>query len=361
MTSLETSGDLEEVAQVFAKRRKELERLLVVRLATLRQIMQRSAASTLWRETGLNDFDWLVLSFIGTHDRPIMSEVSDLLRRDKGQVSRAVARLTRAGLLKRDHLRAPLVLTELGGELAARIERILRERNAALLDGLDIEARMILDASLDKLFASANALLAEERGLVDSGVGAELRAADRTGRGRDTWRSAPGQADPHSPDWMAMPDLYVLLRMLRQSATLAHGRVTGLSSFDWQTIIHIEVDGPITLADLILTIDRNKSQVGRAVARLVDMGLVERRKEPGVASVVLKATQSGTAAYDLILAESLRRDAVLTAELTEEENGGMSALLERLTKNALALLAREQEIAASEMRSRRFQLDTITE
>src|SRR5690606_19892618 len=111
----------------------------------------------------------------------------------------------------------------------------------------------------------------------------------RPAQGGASWRSS-GRADPGSPDWLVMPDLHVLLSLLRQSASMAHGRVTGLARFDWQTLTHVEVGGPVMLSDLIASLDRNKSQVGRAVAHLVDLGLVQRRREPGAPSIVVSTT-----------------------------------------------------------------------
>jgi DNA-binding MarR family transcriptional regulator len=150
---------------------------------------------------------------------------------------------------------------------------------------------------------------------------------------------------------LIVPDLYMLLRLLRRSADLAFSRVTGLSNFDWRALARIEVSGPLTLSDLITGLDRNKSQVGRAVERLVVLQLVERKKEPGVSSVVLATTNAGKAAYDLILREAQRRHNVLIDELTIREHRGLQSVLDRLTQNALDILERERIIEAKSGRS----------
>jgi DNA-binding MarR family transcriptional regulator len=350
MTSTAAPGELERLAETFVVRRGLLRRLLVARLATLRQIMHRSATLAFGRETGLNDFDWLVLSFIGTNFDPAVSTICGRLRRDKGQVSRSVTRLTGDGLVRREQLRAPLRLTERGAEVNRQIDRILKERNRTLLDGLSVEHRILLNDILDKLFRAANTLLAYERRLTKGAAAARVTEIERPALVFDKWRSSSAENDPRSPDWLVMPDLDMLLRLMRQSAGLAHGRVTGLAHFDWLTITHVEVSGPMTLSDLIAALDRNKSQVGRAVARLVAQGLVERRKEPGVASVVLSTTPSGKAAYELILREAERRDAALTEGLTPAEQRGFSAILDHLTHNALGLLASEREQSRADAR-----------
>ncbi len=328
--------------------RPQLGRLLVVRLARLRRIMQRSASSAFGRETGLNDFDWLVILFVGAHGSPVITEIGGCLRRDKGQVSRSVARLTASGLITRDHLRAPLVLTRSGRETYKRILRLLKARNSALLEGVSVDERRLLNGVIDKLFRGADALLAHERPLAEGEPGGAEGVDGAEGDAdTDNWRSSRS-VDPSSPDWLVMPDLHQLLRLLRKSAGLAHGRVTGLSHFDWRTITHIEVNGPLTLSRLIVTLDRNKSQVGRAVARLVELGLVQRRREDGVASIVLSTTPAGRAAYDLIVEESKRRDAVLVEQLTPGEHQALDSILDRLVENAGGLLARERERVAAE-------------
>jgi DNA-binding MarR family transcriptional regulator len=150
-----------------------------------------------------------------------------------------------------------------------------------------------------------------------------------------------------------MPDLNLLLRLLLKSAGMAHRRATGLMEFDWRMLTPIACDGPLTLSDLISTLDRNKSQVSRALARLVDLGLVERRREKGVPSIVLQATPAGQATFDLISDEARRRDATLIEQLTIREQRSLMSILDRLTHNALGLLAREREIAEAEARAKR--------
>jgi DNA-binding MarR family transcriptional regulator len=336
-----TAAPLDPATETFLARRRLAQRMLVTRLATLRRIVQRSASIALVRASGLNDFDWLVVSFVGLHDRPaVAAEIGERLQRDKAQISRALARLTRAGLLSRARRRAPLMLTEIGRRLYERIEAVLVARNAALLEGLDEESLGLLDPTLDKLFKGANALLGYERALAGGADADDARPVERPARDDDL-RKAHERGAPK----LIVPDLQVLLRLMRRSADLAYGRVTGLKNFDWRTLTHIEMFGPLTLTDLIVGIDRNKSQVGRAVGRLVTLGLVARRREKGAASVVLSGTDAGRAAFDLIMTEAQRREAALVGELTIREYRGFVAALDRLTQNALAMLDDERGVA----------------
>jgi DNA-binding MarR family transcriptional regulator len=331
------SSNFDEHTEAFVARMPVLQRLLGVRLATLRQIVQRSASLAFGRETGLSDFDWLVVWFIGSHPNPVAADVSENLQRDKGQVSRAVTRLTAAGLISREHLRAPLVLTPQGQEVFARIERLVRTRNEAMLEGVTADDRALLDGALDKLFRSAMTLLLQER--------SDDRDDAIPTTSRDVWRPSRMQRAEPTAD-LIVPDLYMLLRLLRRSADLAFSRVTGLSNFDWRALARIEIEGPLTLSDLITGLDRNKSQVGRAVERLVALDLVSRKKEPGVSSVVLSTAPQGKAAYDRIFQEAQRRHNVLVDELTMRENRGLQTILDQLLQNAIGLLERERALEA---------------
>lgn len=324
-----------------------VQRLLVVKLATLRRIVQRSAGLAFGRETGLSDFDWLVVWFIGVRGAPTATEVSECLQRDKGQVSRAVSRLTRAGIVARSQLRSPLTLTPRGEDVLARIERLVASRNQALFAGVTDEQRAMLSATIDALFKNGDAILANERRLERGDDASGTNEAEPPAR--EPWRPSRLQQDPP----LLAPDLYLLLRLLQRSADLAYSRVTGLSNFDWRMVTHISVNGPLTLADLIISADRNKSQVGRAVERLVTLGLIDRKKEPGVSSVVLSLTRAGATAYATIETEARRRDAVLVEALSAAEHRCLQNVLDRLTENALGLVARERSIEAASGRTAR--------
>jgi DNA-binding MarR family transcriptional regulator len=238
-------------------------------------------------------------------------------------------------------LRSPILLTARGEEVRRRIERLVASRNHALLEDVTNEQRKALEAIIATLFKSASAILQTERRLADG------RPDDAAS---EAWRPSLLQRPDADPPLLA-PDLYLLLRLLQRSAELAYNRVTGLSNFDWRLITHIAMAGPMTLSDLIVSIDRNKSQVGRAVERLAALGLVTRRKERGVSSVVLSMAPAGEDAYQKIAAEARRRDAILVEELTIREYRNLQDLLDRLTENALSLLARERTLEAKAARA----------
>lgn len=342
-----TLSQLDAQTETFVARANELQDMIGVRLAALRQIVQRSASMAFGRETGLSDFDWMVVWMIGAHESLVAAELSDKLQRDKGQVSRAVSRLTAADVISRDHLRAPLRLTAYGRELFERIGQMIRARNETMLTDVTPEERLVLGRVIDKLFRGATELFETERRLQTRVVASE-DGVDDVGA-RDTWRPSTTAGAPE----LIVPDLYMLLRLLRRSADLAYSRVTKLSNFDWRALSHIWMRGPLTLSDLIVSLDRNKSQVGRAVERLVAQDLVERSKAPGLASVSLSATAVGKAAFDRFLEEARRRHDLMVAELTAEERDEFASILDKLTQNALRMLSQERAIEAAAGRAGR--------
>lgn len=341
------ASPLDAPPDVRTARVAQVQRLFVVRLAILRRIVQRSASIAYEREVGLSDNDWLMISFIGLHEPPVLAaQISERLLYDKGQVSRVATRLIEADLLLRDHDRGPLRLSKAGLAVFARIQRIVRVRNEALLKGIPDADLLLLDRVLDKLFAGAIALLDEEERRLDpqDGHSPQNIVTTRPGRDGDDWRTPSSEAAPANRP--ITPDLHVLLHLLRHSARQAYGRVTGLSNFDWLTLSNIAVSTPLTLADLIVALDRNKSQVGRALNRLIALGLASRKKERGIASVVITITPAGEAAYEAIAIEAGRRDALLVADLTRAEQRALVSMLDRLTQNALDLLTQEKAISA---------------
>jgi DNA-binding MarR family transcriptional regulator len=336
--------DPDPVAKSHLEHAARVNNLLVKRLSTLGRILSRGASLSFQRVTDRSDFDWLVVSFVGAHEDPVFAaDVAHFLIRDKAQVSRSLARLTETGMIARAHLRAPLKLTPSGEELFTELERNLKERNAQLLVDVPREERELLSRVLVKLYKGANTLLAEEMklaGKYDETFEARGEIIPPS-QARNRW-SLRNAKDVMSPDWLVMPDLHLLLRLVMQSANMAFPRLTRLAAFEWLTISRIELTGPLTLTDLIEQLDRNKSQVGRAIARLTDLGLVSRQKVKGVSSAVLATTPAGKEVTDVITTEALRRDVALIENLTVGEYRALITALDRLTGNALNMLAHER-------------------
>ena len=332
------SGTDDEQHQ-FAAQMAAARRLFVVRFSMLRRIMQASARIAFGRETDLREFECFIIFYVAANPRPFVTDLSEGLQRDKAQVSRSVNSLIERGFLTRADRRAPLRLTETGLELNQRLDVLLVQRNEALLNKLSADDLHLLDRLLDKLYASANTLLLEERRLSRDGDGAAVSAPPVSRPGNVMAKRALEPA----AGTLLMPDLHVLLRLVRRSAALAYVRVTGLSNFDWRTLTHAHMSGPITLSELIEVLDRNKSQVGRAVARLTDLGLTQRRRDASLGRIVVWTTPEGAAAYKAVLSEAQRRNEFLAESLTPRERHGLMKLLDQMIQNANGLLEKERD------------------
>lgn len=326
-------------ARTLNPRAEKTQRLSVVRLGTLYRLIMRSAGNAYGRELGYCNNDWLLISFIGEQDGPVqVTEVAARLLLDKAQVSRVAARLVGAGVLLRDHDRGPFRLSKKGEEIFVRILQIRHDRNVALLDSVPLKDLQVLDKIFDKLFAGAHKLLEEER-----------RRASRPAPSASQRTPRPAVADTLSradgPETFAplliVPDLHALLRVLRQSAKADYGRATGLANSDWLTLTHIARNAPVTLSELTTLLDRDKSQVGRSLGRLVSSGYALLGERRGPFSAMVALTPEGEALYDAVVAEAERRNEIFLAELTAKERRVLDSVTERLMKNALVLLERE--------------------
>jgi DNA-binding MarR family transcriptional regulator len=316
------------------------ERLSIVRLGTLFRIINRSAGIAYGREIGYCKNDWLLISFIGEQSGPVhVNETATRLLLDKAQVSRVMARLAEAGILLRDHDRGPLHLSKKGRSVFTRINRVRHERNQALTKSIPRKDLQILDEVFDKLFAGAHVFLDEERRLASKPI---LPASKRTSRPRVPDAPSGGRSSPGYVAPLIVPDLQILLRLLGQSAKLAYSRATGLANSDYLTLTHIARNAPLTLTELTLLLDRDKSQVVRSLGRLVSSGHAQISENRGPFSAIVTLKPAGEAAYDAIVAEAHRRDQILLSELSRTERRTFDAVVDRLTENALNLLTDER-------------------
>src|SRR5439155_4985191 len=99
-----------------------------------------------------------------------------------------------------------------------------------------------------------------------------------------------------------------LLNLLRSSAAPAFRRDTGLSDFDWRILSHVAEYQSLTLIELVPVMDRDKSQVGRAVKRLAQLNLLATQKIGGGRHVRLATTAEGRVMYEGIGKLSLHRN-----------------------------------------------------
>jgi DNA-binding MarR family transcriptional regulator len=138
-------------------------RLVAQDLFALQNLLQRSAALTYRRETGLLDFEWRVLSQVGEHAPLTLIQLIPLLSRDKGQVGRTLSALEERGLISREKIgggrHVLLQISDRGREVYARLAELALKRNDVLLTGLDAQHEQHLATILDKLTDGARALM----------------------------------------------------------------------------------------------------------------------------------------------------------------------------------------------------------
>jgi DNA-binding MarR family transcriptional regulator len=129
---------------------------LPYRLAVAAAAVSDRFARRYSRQFGISIPEWRVLAVLGSFGTTHATRLVALTKMDKVKVSRAVAGLEGAGLLRRkpdpaDARRALLALTAKGARLYAAIVPLAEGMQAELLAALPAEARAGLDAALTLL------------------------------------------------------------------------------------------------------------------------------------------------------------------------------------------------------------------
>lgn len=137
-----------------------LDRFLPYRLAVLANTVSKGIARLYADRFGITIPEWRVLAILGAFGAATASEIQGRSAMDKVQVSRAIARLTEAGLIERtvdpaDRRRQSIAMTADGERVYQEIVPLARAREAALLEGFSEEQRALLDRLLDRLQARA--------------------------------------------------------------------------------------------------------------------------------------------------------------------------------------------------------------
>lgn len=151
-----------EPGTVFA-----LEHFLPYRLSVLTNTMSRAFAHRYGRRFGLTIPEWRVMAVLGRFAPLSANEVAERTAMDKVRVSRAVARLMKAGLIDRatdseDRRRSALKLSRAGRRMHESIIPMARQIESALVSSLSPAERGALDRLVSKLTDRAQALDAGE-------------------------------------------------------------------------------------------------------------------------------------------------------------------------------------------------------
>lgn len=140
-----------------------LQAFLPYRLAVVSDAVSRSLAAVYAQRFNLTRDEWRVLAALAGRDDIKGTELGSLTTLDKMQLSRALTRMERDGLLARepdpaDRRNLLVRLKPAGRALYRKIVPMAQAREAYLLESLDADERATLSAALDKLLQRARQL-----------------------------------------------------------------------------------------------------------------------------------------------------------------------------------------------------------
>jgi DNA-binding MarR family transcriptional regulator len=140
--------------------------------------------------------------------------------------------------------------------------------------------------------------------------------------------------------------LQQLVRLIRRGSGLAYSRMSGLSDFEWRVLARV-CDAPgHSINELGSIMDRGVPQVSRTVKRLVELGLLERRRLGGGPGVAITPTPAGEATYAPLVEVAVMSERELTSGLTAAELKTLDRIIAVMSRNALERIAREQQLQA---------------
>lgn len=138
----------------------DLDHFLPYRLSVLANRISRGFGRLYEEKFDLKLPEWRVMAVLGRRPGISASAVVDLTAMDKVAISRALARLQKMGRVvaeadSDDARRQKLSLSDAGEAIYRQIVPLARKIEAALLDGIAAEDRVILDRLLLNLLAKA--------------------------------------------------------------------------------------------------------------------------------------------------------------------------------------------------------------
>ncbi|MGY0560364.1 MarR family winged helix-turn-helix transcriptional regulator [Luteimonas sp. A277] len=134
----------------------KLEHFLPYRLSVISNHVSQTIADVYAERFGISITEWRVLAVLGRYPELSASAVAERTAMDKVAVSRAVTRLTQAGLIQRDihdsdRRRSVLRLSGPGLDVYDQVVPMALDYERELLASLDEEERATLDRLLTRL------------------------------------------------------------------------------------------------------------------------------------------------------------------------------------------------------------------
>jgi DNA-binding MarR family transcriptional regulator len=144
----------------------ELDRLVTLRFIRLVDLMRRGGILTLRRQLKLSEIEWRIITQVGQHAPLSLNELSKLLLRDRGQLSRVLKSMVDQGLLKRERKagsqEVEITFQPKGRSLYARAIRRLNERDRRLISGISESDLAALNRITDVILGEASEMMEEE-------------------------------------------------------------------------------------------------------------------------------------------------------------------------------------------------------
>lgn len=321
-----------------AKPRPPQPHFLTLRLWKVLHAARESAEIAYSRTIKLIELDRRILLLLQSQGDLVPAEVSASMGVDKAQVSRSVKRLEELGMIRRDGVRSPLALTPAGHTLTERMMRLAELRNRELTFGISDERLVEFFSVLEQLMARAVLLLEQERKLMATG-------RTETSLGYDDLEDEDASNGTIVVErTRILPPMITLSSYTMRSAALAFKRLTGLSNFESWVLNEIARTPPMEWNRLVQTVNRDQSQAGRTIKRLIDMGLVERNGPPERRHGTFLPTAEGARLHNLLEHAGRQRSEFLVQNLTSEQLDTFFTVFDIIAHNAEAQLNRERAL-----------------
>jgi DNA-binding MarR family transcriptional regulator len=134
-----------------------------------------------------------------------------------------------------------------------------------------------------------------------------------------------------------------LADFIERSGRLAYARRTGFTDFEWRVFIWVCETPPVSINELSALVHRGAGQVSRTVQKLVTAGLLHRANRAGGPTVSITPTPRGLTLYAPLVSLAREREVEITAGISAEEMRVLAQCVARMSRNAVAMLAREQK------------------
>ena len=131
--------------------------------------------------------------------------------------------------------------------------------------------------------------------------------------------------------------LSVLANRMTRAVAVVYMRRFHLSAPEWRTLAVLGRFGTMTANSVVERTAMDKVRVSRAVSRLLQLGHITRRTDPGDRRrAILDLTSSGLSVYRQIVPRALAVETEMLAALTDDERTAFEATISKLENRVAA-------------------------